>query len=106
MTSPMTPENVRARVRIESDGKFTTVNDHRMTLKDVLVTPQAICVISRHVENGCSYDESLNVWLVGKEDRPDGYRIVLNEEGTRFGLVSSEFLTISCRFCLDGMVTC
>ena len=37
-------------------------------------------------------DENLTVWLVGQENPPDGYKIVLLEDGSQFGLASNGFL--------------
>jgi hypothetical protein len=87
----MRAEEVRALVHLQSIGNLTAVNDHRITLGDVLVAPRMISVIARQVKNGHTNDESLNVWLVGQENRPDGYKIVLRDDGTQFGLASNGF---------------
>jgi hypothetical protein len=87
----MTAEDVRALVRSQSAGNLTTLNDHSITLQDALVQPQMIAVIARQVENGRTKDENLNVWLVGRENRLDGYKIVLRDDGSKFGLASSGF---------------
>jgi hypothetical protein len=92
MDSPMTVEEVRALISIQSVGNLNTVNDHRITLKDALVAPRTISVIARQVRNGHMKDENLTVWLVGQENRPDGYKIVLREDGSQFGLASNGFL--------------
>lgn len=75
---------------MQSAGKLTAVNHHSITLQDALVPPRTISVIARQVENGFIKDEDLNVWLVGQE-RPDGYKIVLSDDGSLFGLASSGF---------------
>jgi hypothetical protein len=75
MDSLMTVEEVRALVRIQSTGSLTAVNDHGVTLEDALVAPRMISVIARQVKNGRVKDEDLNVWLVGQENRTDGYKI-------------------------------
>ena len=67
------------------------MNDHRITLEDALITPQIISVIARQVKDGHMKDENLTVWLVGQENRPDGYKIVLRDDGSQFGLASSGF---------------
>jgi hypothetical protein len=89
----MTVEEVQALVRAQSTGILAAVNDHRITLKDALVAPRMISVIARHVKNGHVKDENLTVWLVGQENRPDGYKIVLRDDGAQFGLASSGFPT-------------
>jgi hypothetical protein len=87
----MTVEQVQALVRVQSTGNLTAVNDHRITLEDALVAPQMISVIARQVRKGRVKDESINVWLVGQENRPDGYKIILREDGSQFGLASVGF---------------
>jgi hypothetical protein len=91
MDSLMTAEEVRALVRIQSAGSLTAVNDHRISLKDALVEPLMISVIARQIKNGRVKDENLNVWLVGQENRTDGYKIVLRHDGSQFGLASVGF---------------
>jgi hypothetical protein len=85
-----TVEEVQALVRAQSAGCLTAVN-HRITLQDALVAPRMISVIARHVENGRVKNENLIVWLVGQENRPEGYKIVLRNDGSQFGLASSGF---------------
>jgi hypothetical protein len=89
MDSLMAVEEVRAWVLIQSTGSLSAVNDHGVTLEDALVAPRMISVIARQVKNGCVKDEDLNVWLVGQENRTDGYKIVLRDDGSQFGLASS-----------------
>jgi hypothetical protein len=89
MDSLMTVEEVRALVLIQSTRSLTAVNDHGVTLEDALVAPRMISVIARQVKNGRVKDEDLNVWLVGQENRTDGYKIVLRDDGSQFGLASS-----------------
>ena len=92
MGSLMTAEEVRALVRIQSTKSLTAVNDHSITLEDALVAPRMISVIARQVKNGRLKDENLKVWLVGQENRTDGYKIVLRGDGSQFGLASNGFL--------------
>ena len=87
----MTAEEVRALVGVQSTGSLTAVNDHRITLRDALVAPRMISVIARQAKNGLVKDENLSVWLVGQENRPDGYKIVLRDDGLQFGLASNGF---------------
>jgi hypothetical protein len=91
MDSLMTVEEVRTLVRRQSTESLAAVNDHRITLLDALVAPRIISVIARHVKNGRVKDETLTVWLVGQENTPDGYKIVLRDDGSQFGLASSGF---------------
>jgi hypothetical protein len=91
MDLQMTTEEVRALVLRQSIESLATVNDHRITLGNALVAPRIISVISRHVTSGRVKDENLTVWLVGQENRPDGYKIVLRDDGSQFGLASSGF---------------
>ena len=84
----MTVGEVGALVRSQANGKLDTVNDHRFTLKDALVAPRKISVVARQVRNGRVKDEKLTVWLVGEEKRLDGYKIILREDGSQFGLAS------------------
>jgi hypothetical protein len=36
-------------------------------------------------------DQTLNVWLVGREDSSNGYKITMRDDGLQFGLASSGF---------------
>ena len=87
----MTIEEVEALLRAQSTGSPTSVNDHRITLEDALVAPRKISVIARYVKDGRVREETLTVWLVGQENRPDGYKIVLRDDGAQFGLATSGF---------------
>jgi len=75
----MTVEEVRALVRVQSAANVSAVN-HGITLKEALVEPRAIRVIDRQVKNGRVKDRDLNVWLVGEEKGPEGYKIILSED--------------------------
>jgi hypothetical protein len=91
MDSLITVEEVRALVRVQSTESLAAENDHGITLGDALITPRLISVIARHVKNGQVKDEDLKVWLVGQENRTDGYKIVLRDDGSQFGLASNGF---------------
>jgi hypothetical protein len=86
----MTVEQVQALVRAQSAGNLAAVNGHRVTLEHALVAPQMISVVARQVE-GRVKDESIDVWLVGQENRPEGYKSILHEDGSQFGLASVGF---------------
>jgi hypothetical protein len=86
----MTTEEVQVLVRIQSAENLDVVN-HSIALKDALVAPRLISVIARDVRNGHVKDENLTAWLVGQERRPDGYKIILREDGMQFGLTSKGF---------------
>jgi hypothetical protein len=87
----MTAEEVQDLIGVQSSGNRATANDHRITLGETLVTPRMVSVIARHVKNGWLEDTTLDVWLVGQENRPDGYKIILREDGSQFGLASIGF---------------
>jgi hypothetical protein len=88
----MTLDEVRSLVRVQSVGSLSTINDHRTTLGDALVPPKALTVILRSTDSGLLKDEELHVWLVGQENSsPDGYKIILRDDGKQFGLASSGF---------------
>jgi hypothetical protein len=87
----MTADEVRELIRIQSADNLTTTNGHRISLEQALVTPQRIPVIARQVADGRLKDQTLNVWLVGREDSSDGYKIIMRDDGLQFGLASSGF---------------
>jgi hypothetical protein len=87
----MTVEEVRAFVHEQSKDHLTTTNEHHITLKQALIPPQRILLIARQVRDGHLKDEKLNAWLLGQEKAADGYRIVLCEDGSQFGLASTGF---------------
>jgi hypothetical protein len=87
----MTADQVRELIRIQSADNLRTTNDHRINLEQALVTPQRISVIARQVADGRLKDQTLNVWLVGREHSSDGYKIIMRDDGLQFGLASSGF---------------
>jgi hypothetical protein len=87
----MTADQVRELIRVQSADNLTTTNDHRISLHQALVTPQRISAMARQVANGRLKDQTLNVWLVGREDSSDGYKIIMRDDGLQFGLASSGF---------------
>ncbi len=87
----MTADQVRELIRVQIADNLTTKNDHRISLEQALVTPQRISVIARQVADGRLKDEALNVWLVGREDSSDGYKIIIRDDGLQFGLASTGF---------------
>jgi len=89
----MTVEEVRELIRAQSVDRLATTNDHRISLKQALIPPQKISVIARLVERGKVKDQTVNVWLVGQESSGDGYRIIMREDGSAFGLASGGFPT-------------
>lgn len=80
-----------ALVRVLSIENMSTVNGHRISLQEALVAPRMISLIARQVKNGRVKDENLTAWFVGQERRPGGYKIVLSEDGSQFGLASNGF---------------
>ena len=87
----MTVKDVQALVHIQSAENLNAVNDHHITLKDALVLPHTISVIVRQVKDGHIRDETSTVWLVGQENVPEGYKIILRSDGSQFGLASKGF---------------
>ena len=87
----MTADQVRELIRIQSADNLTTTNDHRISLEQALVTPQRISIVARQVADGRLRDRTLNVWLVGRENSSDGYKIIMRDDGLQFGLASRGF---------------
>jgi hypothetical protein len=87
----MTVEQVRELIRSQSADDPTATNDHRISLKQVLVPPQRISVIARMIQGDRAEDQRLDAWLVGQEGSSDGYRIIMRDDGLQFGLASSGF---------------
>ena len=92
----MTVEEVRDLVHSLASNDLKCVNDHRINLQQAIVMPEEISVILRTVRNGRVKDEIQHVWLVGKENADDGYRIVMRENGRQFG-----FQRLPCRYAFD-----
>jgi hypothetical protein len=87
----VTVEEVQQHVRLQAENDLGCTNDHRLTLKEVLVAPQKISITIRTVQKGRAKDQNEEVWLVGQEDSGDGYKIVMREDGSQFGLASKGF---------------
>ena len=68
-----------------------TKNDHQITLSQALIPPRKILVIDRSVLKGRVKDRQIEVWLVGQENREDGYQIVMSDDDLVFGLASKGF---------------
>jgi hypothetical protein len=89
----MHPLDVRKLVENEIGDDWTVTNDHHVDLRRALVPPRRITVIERSVRNGKLRDRPLDVWLVLVE-RPEtleGYRIVMKEDESVFGLATGGF---------------
>lgn len=87
----MTVEEVQSLVSMQAAENLSTVNDHRIALKQSIIPPQRISVTWRKVENGNLKDEVINVWLVGQDNLNDGYKIILRDDGKQFGLASNGY---------------
>ena len=87
----MTFNEVQSLVRLQSSGNLTAINSHRIELGQAIVPPKRTTVIWRKVKDGLVKDEDLDVWLVGQEDCADGYKIILRDDGSQFGLASVGF---------------
>jgi hypothetical protein len=86
----MTAEEVKELIHSQAAHGLALKN-HGMTLEQALIQPQRITVIERITQAGGNRDRNLDVWLVGQENSPDGYKIVLREDGMQFGLASGGF---------------
>jgi hypothetical protein len=84
----MTLDEVRALVREQAEQNLLIVNHHGIRLADAVVPPETLTIVSRTVKDGHVIDETLDVWLVGLEISPDGYKIILRDDGQQFGLAS------------------
>jgi hypothetical protein len=89
-TDSMTPEEVKELVHSQAVGSYAKINDHRISLNQALISPRLISIIAKDVRDGHVSDRLLSAWLVGQES-DDGYKIVMNEDGSQFGLVSKGF---------------
>jgi hypothetical protein len=87
----MTTADVRNVLRAQLLNDPKVANDHGITLDDALVPPQRISIIERTVQKGQLSDKLVTVWLVGQERLGTGYRIVMREDGSVFGLASTGF---------------
>ena len=87
----ITAKQVRDLIRAQSADSLTATNDRGISLKQALVPPQRISVIERMVHGGRMNDQKLEVWLVGQESPDGGYKIIMGEDGSRFGLAGSGF---------------
>jgi len=92
----VTSEEVRVFIHEQCKENLTTTNDHSINLEQSLVPPQRITIITRRIKDGRAIDEKLSVWLVGQESSADGYRIIMRDDGSQFGLVSSGFAHDEC----------
>ena len=86
----MTVEEIQELVRLQMSSAHSVIN-HRITLQQAIVPPQKISIIVRTVQHGKVKDQKLDCWLVGQEDSRDGYKIILREDGSQFGLASIGF---------------
>jgi hypothetical protein len=87
----MTLDEVQSLVRTQIAKSSGVTNAHQLKLEQAIVSPQKIPLVFRTVLDGCVKDETLHVWLVGQEGTPDGYKIVMREDGKQFGLASGGF---------------
>lgn len=90
MTS-MTVEEVQAYVLLQCTGNLTVKNEHRIGLEQAMIRPHQTLVTWRMVNNGRFKDTELSVWVVAQEESPDGYKIIMRDDGEQFGLASPGF---------------
>jgi hypothetical protein len=89
----MTIEEVRELVRLQIGDAHLVTNDHQINLQQAIVPPQRISVIDRMVRDGKVRDKRFDCWLVGQENSRDGYKIIMRDDGSQFGLASIGFPT-------------
>jgi hypothetical protein len=87
----MNLDEVKEIVDLQATGALETTNDHRISLRQALVNPEFIKVVSQTVNCGRWTEETLSVWLVGRENSSDGYMIVMRDDGLQFGLAANGF---------------
>ena len=89
----MNAQEVSKLVQDQIGDDWGTTNYHGVNLRRSLVTPERISIIERSIRNGKVQDRLVDAWLVlvEKPDAESGYRIVLNDAGTMFGLASEGF---------------
>lgn len=84
----MTIETVEFRILAES-SLVLTPNLHGDYLSDLLVRPRLIVL---RLPPAANLPESLvSGWLIAEQKAPSGYRIVMSEDGARFGLAVPGF---------------
>lgn len=86
----MTCDQVRKPVRLQAEAA-PNIRNHGTELCKILVAPKQIFVIARTVQDGKAKDDVISVWLIAQENSPDGYRIVMRNDGSSFGLASPGF---------------
>jgi hypothetical protein len=84
----MTADEVKEIIEIQKQGDSGSKNDHGIALQQALVPPQKITIIVREVRQGEIKESKEEVWLVGRENSENGYRIIMREDGLQFGLAS------------------
>jgi hypothetical protein len=89
----MTAVDIEQVVRDSIGGTWDRTNLHGVDLRKTLVAPRAINLIARTVRGGTVEDEVIDAWLVLVEgpDSGEGYRIVADSTGSKFGLASKGF---------------
>jgi hypothetical protein len=78
-------------VHSQCAGNLSLGNDHRIGLEQAITLPHQTFVIWRTVENGHLRDTELSVWVSGRENSPDGYKIIMRDDGEQSGLASAGF---------------
>lgn len=77
----MTAEDVRALVREQ-----TAANEGH-GLESLVIAPHRISII---VRGGMNAEETITAWIVG-EEHPNGYKIIMRDDGSEFGLATAGF---------------
>ncbi len=84
----MTTAQVRTLIESQIGDDWATTNYHGVDLRHALVSPRTITVVERSVGNGKVHDGLVVVWLILVENTAagNGYRIVLKDDESLFGL--------------------
>jgi hypothetical protein len=81
MESSMTADEARTVVREQIRA------NPAIDLESLLVPPHRISII---VREGGDTEQTIPAWIVGQE-HPDGYKIIMREDGSEFGLATTGF---------------
>ena len=89
----MNSEDIRRIVEAQIGDAWDMKNNCNVDLRKSLLKPEWIRLIARTVKNGERKDEPMDAWVVLIKDPETkmGYRIVANDDGSKFGLATKGF---------------
>ena len=91
----MTASEVLSLVRSQIAEDLTAKAEQRIAFERMMLSAQVASV--RAVGTPPLEDEELNVWLIG-EEAPEGYTIIMQNDGEQFGLAATGFPATSVWF--------